>query len=1024
MAGVRRTADLSHVVGTLRMSDGSNRPPESKDIKAMFFKCRDMPGSIIEWVWVEKTNARTCSLTAKFPYFRDREWWDFERKDDPDWRLFDDRSQGNNVIWEYKTSDLDLVIEIVHMMQTNAKKAADRAARACEASLHAGDSYGPTSTYQTPLFPETLTMSLSDIDPALNVQEILNSLAYNRFNGRVDIANSNQTGCIFFEYGVPIHASLSGTFGDPAVREMVSWVQATKIAYAPNEMPDLRSILRPLDWLMHEGMTLLQQKAMLAGSGLAYESYLLKTGNFGSEQVPPEYVLQRQILDSLDHHRRTLTDVIRDLKPDISDWVPAVCGLMHQRLLTFRPPTETRGVSLDFATNLDEQATLMYSPDTGIYKYEAFLLFLQREYHLAKEEGFPLSLIVLELRNKGDPKKQWLTAETANLIAQRIELIKKPVDIFAHFQMLDYALLMPNTEVDQAIYVARRIISTLLMPNDDYALNITCGLAGIPDNGTSLMELVSSAVEAKEHAKQARIQLHAAKMTLNIAAGDKMVVHAAFRASENPVADEKQSSSISMKDLLIRSGLVSPENYETALALSEKMHMPMARVLSIEGHIHQQTVNAAEHVHAMVAKRELRVPDAIKALKLMGNHGLDIDTALKRLGTVRRVKKHNLGEMLCAAKILSRRKLQQELRQSASAGLPLGYLLLQKAIISQYTLHASLSALRMIKDGILAPKDAVRALKGVHAGTGSLRQYMRENEIDVPEPEMRLGELLIQAHLVSDSELMIAREIELVDHKNIRDVLVECGFINRIMMEIASQLFARLEQGVLSKEQAAQILTNNRDKEEMPDIDKLLSKMAQLQMIQPMSPLADYQHDANKYAAPVAPQAPKAVPANDIDSSPFRESPFENSPFGAPADFAPPPRTYPTHTPSPSASQAEVSSPQPPPPPNPSYSAPPAKPKAGRSEIDRVLLLELAGFIDDKQIKATNRLAVASNIPLIRMLFDTNVIDQPALNLAGAAKRRIESGDIDFDHAVAVMKHCKEKKVTFDEGVQALRGTF
>jgi len=128
MSTAGKSADLNQVAARLRLSE-TNRAPLLCDLQAMFAKSKELPGRVIEWVWTEETNSRSFTLTAKFPYFNDKDWWEYELKGDPDWCLSDDRCQGNTVVLEHKTSDVNLVSEIVNMIQANERRAPARPVR-------------------------------------------------------------------------------------------------------------------------------------------------------------------------------------------------------------------------------------------------------------------------------------------------------------------------------------------------------------------------------------------------------------------------------------------------------------------------------------------------------------------------------------------------------------------------------------------------------------------------------------------------------------------------------------------------------------------------------------------------------------------------------------------------------------------------------------------------------------------------------------------------------------------------------
>ncbi len=1103
MSTVRKSADVNQVVARLRLSE-TNRAPMLCDLQAMFAKSKEMPGRVIEWVWTEETSSRSFTLTAKFPYFNDKDWWEYELKGDPNWCLSDNRSQA--VVLEHKTSDVNLVSEIVSMIQANERKAADQSRRAdagAEAEL------GPPSSFSTPVFPELRLADEPEPDPTRNLQQVFPALAYSRFSGKVEVCNDDKIGQVFFEHGVIIHATFSAAAGDAAAREIISW-RIGNVKCSQGEQAETRSVTRPMDLLLREGLGLLEQKRFLTQQGLAYESYLIKSGKNGSASLPAEFVLAKKILDYLDR-RRTLLDVMRELQPQASEWVPAVCDLLNRRLLGIRPPTKERGAAINFLSGIDDQATNLYSAETGLYKYEAFLSFLQREFQLFQERGVLVSLIVFEMSIKAeriDQKNQWLSAETVGLIGERIELLKRPLDTFAHFETLDFALLMPNTDLTQATFMAERIVHTLTkLPlktgQKEGNLIVFCGVANLPAQGSSLKNLITAATLAKDQAREYQWPIVTSSSDQALVDHAPQEVHPAFRSAQLDPDGERQGP-IGLQDLLISAWLISHENFETAFLLSEKMHMPIGKVLAIEGYIQQQTVDAATHVLSMVNEQQLSVDGAIKALQLVDNHGLDIDVVLKRLGTVTQgTKRHKLGELLKRAGIIRRSALEEELRHSISVGLPLGCVLVNRGMLSQYTLQAALIILGFIRAKSLSREDGVKALKAVHSGASSLRQYLRENNIDVTEPAPGLGELLVLGRLISGSELISAREIELIDRKDLESILLKQGYVTEIGLNTAKELLVSINDGKMNREQAAQNLQNNKYRPVTAAVierDFLLdpSRESEFSVENKSAPEsnAESQFSAESKAA-LEPNAElefsvenKSAPESNAESQFSAESkaalePNAESEFSVENKSAPEPNAEsesiaasksvapevseimdenqsssgPTapetstesqllenpslavtgELPQVGASEAETSqtglgsasesqsSQSPPEEQAGTPGSEPIKPPRAKTmtiEIDRVKLLRTANFIDDKQIKDALTISNAHNTSLFRTLFDTGEIDQPAVNLAGAAKRHIESGRIDIPQAVKIMRHCKEHKMGFDEALDALEGTL
>ena len=88
--------------------------PSQADVTRMYQLMREFPGREIEWIWTE--SGRTFKIVGSYPIIKDRDFWDYELRDDPVWILAEELKNGSSAeFWQYKTSDQTLVFEITKM---------------------------------------------------------------------------------------------------------------------------------------------------------------------------------------------------------------------------------------------------------------------------------------------------------------------------------------------------------------------------------------------------------------------------------------------------------------------------------------------------------------------------------------------------------------------------------------------------------------------------------------------------------------------------------------------------------------------------------------------------------------------------------------------------------------------------------------------------------------------------------------------------------------------------------------------
>lgn len=971
----KQTEELEYVPERHRL-DSRDLPPRSSDVENMLKLCKEMKGTAIEWAWKVGSRSKVFTLKAKYPRFKVREYWDYEQRDDPTWTLTDNREHGNNLIWQQKTCDCDLVLAIV---ETQGQRTETQ-------------EFTVDLTHVMPLLTpiQPVFVELIAIDNAVNqghtqIYSSITGFAQSYFTGLLEISTLNQSGKIWFENGQPVHATTPRSVGDISLIEMITW-QLGNSAYINHEIADARTINSSLEFLINEGLALLEQKRYLATSGLAYECWLIRSGREPTMNAHGEDPhLKKAILDYL-RKPSTLLDMLRDMELGEWQWIPALFHLLNQNLIVIKPPTHERSMALKTLrinkASIGDRAGHFMSPKTGLYRYETLMLLLAREFRRFQLHRSPLSLVCMQIRTGegGRERPQWLSPQAVQIVQQRVDFLKRPADLFTHFEIMDYALLMPDTTVKKALVVAANIqqaLSNIVVDAAGTQLTVSCGVAGLPEHGTDLEALVKTAKGAMYQAKILNVPLLAGLLP-DVPTGvpEKL-------ASTYVAPNESQTDTISFETLLLKAEVISKEDLANALALVKQMHMPLGRVLTMHGiNIPERVVHAAEEIQSLVEKHEVSPDDGVKALVLIDNSDLAVDAAFRRLRIVKQQTKTNIpSEVLVRSGLISEQDLKQRNRESLSTGLPLGYLLAHQELISRALLHDILDSIRLLQKGVIRRPDVLQVVQMLRQGTTSLREICASQNWSTAELDtVGIGELLVEAGSMSEADLLTAREIAITDDCDLESVIVENGYAPAEGVEKAKSLRDKIEKENLQLDQAADILKQHTTKNSSP-VDTAAPTVS-------LEPAA---------ASSPPNQSIKATQAN----FPRPEVPARDRALMRQAGDM----TLPLHHSKPSSQASR---------PDPVQSELPKK------EIDRVDLLILAGLVNDQQASGARKLSASTNTSPLRILFDRGMIDQQTLNLAGVAKRKIDSGDLDAKIAVAIIKYCKEKNVEFDAGQTAI----
>ena len=272
-----------------------------------------------------------------------------------------------------------------------------------------------------------------------------------------------------------------------------------------------------------EGATLLDQTKYLETAGLKFESCLVKKNAMISEDefaarvnkgTPLPLPQQLDFYELIDN-RNTLFELLRHRPMHKTVWVPVVfnlvsCGLVS---ITDQAPTQNRLAKLR-SLGVDEAAVqnvvkAMINPQTGILSFPAFIHILDQEYMRYEHFNFPFSLIIFSIgQRKGGPEGvvEALQTLAVRRAMQRINLVKRAVDVLGHYETFDYTMLLPNMNSAAASALASRISDVLReaplsSDMDSRSLALAFGVATVPEDCQELDKVVMLARKARDKSK-------------------------------------------------------------------------------------------------------------------------------------------------------------------------------------------------------------------------------------------------------------------------------------------------------------------------------------------------------------------------------------------------------------------------------------------------------------------------------------------------------------------------------------------
>lgn len=464
---------------------------------------------------------------------------------DPNWSLSASTLTETKMLWQHRTTDTGLIHSLIYSESSG------------EVSLT------EVSKEETSKLPQSISLGLASIDdddddeveqksaikstPAnkVNVKKnttdefsaggkeavlagdiakiqltnVLQSIQMGKMTGRLAVRAEGKGVDVYFDEGEPLHASDGVDIGDDVILDMIQ-LSIGKFKFIPDERTVDRTIKLRLDQLLMEAITLVDQNAFLEKEGgLTHESYLINRNpaitleEFNSTIAkgnPVDERLQREIFRAIGEFR-SMPDLLRMKPLKRSQWVPIIFNLYTLNLLGIAesPPQGGRKAGpiveeqVDMKT-LETALKPILRAETGILTYPVLQYFLALECYRFELCGMPLSLAVFSMKRKSNSE----TPDVATIreVIAVIDANKRPIDMVGHYQMFDFAVLLPNTGTRSAAVFTQKVHEAVAahkfssgIPVGD--IMMCFGIAGLPENCKNMGQLLSASGEAKKHAE-------------------------------------------------------------------------------------------------------------------------------------------------------------------------------------------------------------------------------------------------------------------------------------------------------------------------------------------------------------------------------------------------------------------------------------------------------------------------------------------------------------------------------------------
>jgi hypothetical protein len=288
--------------------------------------------------------------------------------------------------------------------------------------------------------------------------------------------------------------------------------------------------------------------------------------------------------------------------------------------------------------------------------------------------------------------------------------------------------------------------------------------------------------------------------------------------------------------LLVGLEFITQQELIAIMDMANQVGMPLGRALVLSGKITDAELTIALQLHGLMRTSDVSMETAKKTFSLVCYQGMPLLNALQRTGWTPSVNlpKENsqLGTLLLDANLISEEQVHEAQETSHKLGLPLGRILTLMGLVSHPMIVRVLDLQSMIRMGRLSHDEAIEYLKNdahpPELQDDSKKAYKREEvdedlqtaKFDQPTSKtkpliaaeernkrsIRLGELLILAGILTESDMMNAVELSLTRGEPLGAVLIQLGLITATQLRLALTLQESISSGSLDIQSATDTL--------------------------------------------------------------------------------------------------------------------------------------------------------------------------------------------------------------------------
>jgi hypothetical protein len=267
-------------------------------------------------------------------------------------------------------------------------------------------------------------------------------------------------------------------------------------------------------------------------------------------------------------------------------------------------------------------------------------------------------------------------------------------------------------------------------------------------------------------------------------------------------------------ELFVKAGVISQKQLDDTARSAGTKHLHIGQMLTMSGFINHRDLQSAVDAQSMLRDKVIDMNLAARCLKISVKSGANFQDLVKEELAIEQqasTQTNRLGELLMDSGIINKAVFGAAMQRSLATGLPLGRILVLNGSMPDSLLRVALELQVRVRDDMMARQEALDALRNeaTKAGaslSGNQGMYADLSLRPTLQKTVRIGELLVMANFLNETDVMSCLELGLLSERPIGEVMVEQGYVSDQMLHVALTVQQMIEEGLYDRESAGAAL--------------------------------------------------------------------------------------------------------------------------------------------------------------------------------------------------------------------------